>query len=147
MPDDEVVDRTDMLNDYRESLLEFDSMTTLCARLTTIAENQDDKDGVFVGTIHSAKGLEWDSVFTLGWEDEVMPQTIDKRPKVFEEERRIAYVAITRAKNFLMLTHVDRRNKRPREGIVTLDLLQKKRPVSGCATSIVELRLKIRRRC
>ncbi len=113
MAKDDVEDRTTMLEDYRDSLLDFDSMATLCARLKAIAENQDDKDGVFVGTIHSAKGLEWDSVFVIGWEDEVMPQTIDNRRKVFEEERRIAYVAITRAKNFLMLTHVEERYKRP----------------------------------
>ena len=115
LSDEEVDDRTDMMNDHREMLLEFDDIKTLNARLETIANNQDDKDGVFVGTIHSAKGLEWDSVFSLGWEDEVMPQKIDKSPKVFEEERRIAYVAITRAKNFLMLTHAGVRYKRDRE--------------------------------
>jgi DNA helicase-2/ATP-dependent DNA helicase PcrA len=113
--DDEIEERTDMLNDYREYLLEFEELEILCARLKLISENQEDKDGIFVGTIHSAKGLEWDSVFVLGWEDEVMPQTIDTRPKILEEERRIAYVAVTRAKNFLMLTHVDERYKRERE--------------------------------
>ena len=54
---EEIEERTTMLNDYREYFLEFDEMKILCARLKLIAENQEDKDGVFLGTIHSAKGL------------------------------------------------------------------------------------------
>ena len=63
-----------------------------------------DREKIFVGTVHSAKGLEWDSVFFMGFEDGHLPQKQSLAPQVYDEERRIAYVGITRAKNFLFLT-------------------------------------------
>jgi DNA helicase-2/ATP-dependent DNA helicase PcrA len=76
--------------------------TTLKILNATLDNNT--KDAVFIGTIHSAKGLEWPSVFVLGWEDGHLPQRQDNSVDTYEEERRIAYVAITRAKDFLLLT-------------------------------------------
>ena len=67
---------------------------------------KNSKQGVFVGTIHSAKGLEWTSVFVLGLEDGHLPQRQEVDVQTYEEERRIAFVAITRAKDFLLLTQV-----------------------------------------
>ena len=60
-------------------------------------------DGVRCLTIHGAKGREFDVVFLVGCEDEIMP---GKRPDVdIEEERRLCYVAITRARRVVYVTH------------------------------------------
>lgn len=58
---------------------------------------------IHVSTIHGAKGLEFDVVFLVGFEDEVIPGRA--RGKEVEEERRLAYVAITRARKTLVITH------------------------------------------
>ncbi|HIJ62128.1 MAG TPA: ATP-dependent helicase [Rhodospirillaceae bacterium] len=61
---------------------------------------------VVLSTVHSAKGLEWDAVFVLGLEEGVLPNA---NAQDIEEERRIAYVAMTRARRILGLTYVARR--------------------------------------
>lgn len=66
------------------------------------------KEGVRVLTVHSAKGLEFDTVFLAGFEDEAIP---GRRKDVdLEEERRLAYVAITRAKRVVQFTSARIRN-------------------------------------
>ena len=57
---------------------------------------------VALSTIHSAKGLEWDAVFVIGMEEGVLPHASNDD---VEEERRVAYVGITRAKRILGLTY------------------------------------------
>lgn len=59
-------------------------------------------DAVVLSTIHSAKGLEWDTVFLVALEDGVLPHV---NAEDVEEERRIAYVGVTRAKHRLGLTY------------------------------------------
>ena len=59
-------------------------------------------NAVVLSTIHSAKGLEWDTVFLVGVEDGVLPHT---NCKDIEEERRVAYVGMTRARRRLGLTY------------------------------------------
>lgn len=65
-----------------------------------------DLDRVSLMTMHSAKGLEFDTVFLVGAEDNIFPsyRSIND-PAEMEEERRLAYVAITRAKRMLYVTH------------------------------------------
>lgn len=82
--------------------------------LLTDADIQDDgTDSVTLMTIHSAKGLEFDSVFVVGVEEDILPSAISKRgpgaAMEIEEERRLLYVAITRAKRFCMLTYAGKR--------------------------------------
>lgn len=62
--------------------------------------------GVWVGTIHAAKGLEWPLVIAVGWEDGVLPshQALDVLGDALDEERRCAYVEITRARRELHIT-------------------------------------------
>ena len=112
MTPDEVEGREETLDQYRDYILEFDDAAALFGILKEVLDNSDDSDRVFVGTIHSAKGLEWDSVIIMGWENGVLPQRQSGSLRSFEEERRIAYVGITRAKNFLMLTNVAKRGGR-----------------------------------
>ena len=63
-------------------------------------------DAVVLSTIHSAKGLEWDAVFLAGMEDGVLPHS---NSEDIEEERRIAYVGVTRARRLLSLTYAAER--------------------------------------
>jgi len=63
------------------------------------------EDAVVLSTVHSAKGLEWDAVFVVGLEEGVMPSAGAE----IEEERRVAYVAVTRAKRILGLTYAAQR--------------------------------------
>lgn len=64
--------------------------------------------GVTVATIHAAKGREWDAVILAGFEDETIPGTSIK-PEVIEEERRLAFVGITRARMFLLFSSSETR--------------------------------------
>jgi DNA helicase-2/ATP-dependent DNA helicase PcrA len=61
-------------------------------------------DAVVLSTIHSAKGLEWDVVFMVGVEEGVLPHANNDD---VEEERRVAYVGVTRAKRLLGLTYAN----------------------------------------
>jgi DNA helicase-2/ATP-dependent DNA helicase PcrA len=63
-------------------------------------------DSVVLSTIHSAKGLEWDVVFLAGMEDGILPHI---NSEDIEEERRVAYVGVTRAKRLLGLTYAAER--------------------------------------
>ncbi len=84
------------------SLAEFLESITLSS---DIDEMQDEDNSVTLMTLHSAKGLEFPVVFLVGMEEGIFPgyKSIGE-PKELEEERRLFYVGITRAKQFLYLT-------------------------------------------
>ncbi len=84
------------------SLQEFLESITLSS---DIDEMQDEENSVTLMTLHSAKGLEFPTVFLVGMEEGIFPgyKSIGE-PKELEEERRLFYVGITRAKEFLFLT-------------------------------------------
>ena len=74
--------------------------------LYTDADRESTEDAVSLMTMHAAKGLEFDTVFVIGMEQGIFPGTRSmETPEETEEERRLAYVAITRAKRELYLTH------------------------------------------
>jgi DNA helicase-2/ATP-dependent DNA helicase PcrA len=82
---------------------------TYLNRITLITRDdveEDDKGKVNLMTIHSAKGLEFDTVFVAGVEDAIIPhgRALEESEDNIEEERRLFYVAITRAKRKLYLT-------------------------------------------
>ncbi len=76
----------------------------------TLSSNMDSDDGkgVVIATVHGAKGLEFDSVFVVGCEEKIFPISRDDKDDL-EEERRLMYVAITRAKKDLFLTSASSR--------------------------------------
>lgn len=74
------------------------------------SEDPRDKEGVTLITMHNAKGLEFDTVYCVGLEDDTIPGT-DVTSEEAEEERRLLYVAMTRAQRCLVLSHADSRFK------------------------------------
>ena len=60
---------------------------------------------VTIGTIHAVKGLEWKVVVAAGFEGRVIPSSYARTPEAIEEERRMAYVLITRATRVLILSY------------------------------------------
>ena len=82
------------------------------------SEHKESNDEVTLMTIHSAKGLEFDVVFLIGMEDGIFPhQNAFVEEDGIEEERRLCYVGITRAKKRLYLTNAKRRMLYGRESI------------------------------
>jgi len=80
------------------------------AALTSDTDKYDRNAGVTLMTVHSAKGLEFPIVFLVGLEDGIFPHSRSiSDAKELEEERRLAYVAITRAEKILYVTHSMRR--------------------------------------
>lgn len=80
------------------------------ALVTDIAKYDDSADAVVLMTVHSAKGLEFPIVFLAGMEDGIFPSEQSRDdPEELSEERRLAYVAITRAKEKLYITHTKTR--------------------------------------
>jgi ATP-dependent DNA helicase UvrD/PcrA len=67
-------------------------------------------DGVTLASLHSAKGLEWDAVFLVGLAEGTLPVTFARTDEQLEEERRLLYVGITRAREHLWLTWAQSRS-------------------------------------
>ena len=78
-----------------------------------IESSDENSDAVKLMTIHSSKGLEFPVVFIVGAEDNIFPlANAMLEPKALEEERRLMYVAITRAKDVLFISHANQRMTR-----------------------------------
>jgi len=82
------------------------------ALITDLDIDQSDGDHVTLMSIHSAKGLEFPSVFIVGLEENLFPSFLSmEKPEDLDEERRLFYVAITRAEKFLTLSYATSRYK------------------------------------
>jgi ATP-dependent DNA helicase Rep len=82
--------------------------------LMSILENnadQEQQDAVQLMTIHAAKGLEFDHVYLVGFEEDSLPHHQSQDPESIQEERRLAYVGITRAASSLTLSYAKTRQK------------------------------------
>lgn len=81
------------------------------ALVNLIDENNEGKEAVTIMTVHNAKGLEFDNVFVAGLESGIFPHSrSDSDIEELEEERRLFYVAVTRARHNLYLTYAKQRN-------------------------------------
>ena len=104
--------RLENIDEFIGSLGDFENITEFL-EYVSLVEVKDDKtatDVVNVMTIHAAKGLEFDLVFIVGLEDGIFPssRSVEERDGL-EEERRLFYVAITRAKKELLLCYAKTR--------------------------------------
>ncbi|RMI32057.1 ATP-dependent DNA helicase UvrD2 [Streptomyces triticirhizae] len=70
----------------------------------TAAQHAPTVEGVTLASLHTAKGLEWDAVFLVGLTDGMLPINHAKTPEQIEEERRLLYVGVTRARFHLSLS-------------------------------------------
>ena len=70
-------------------------------------KKRKETDSVTVCTGHSAKGLEWKVVFAVGWSEQLLPH---RKAEIIDEERRIAYVIATRAKDYLSISSLQNWN-------------------------------------
>ena len=82
---------------------EYESLGAFLEHVSLVMDNDEARQGerVTIMTIHAAKGLEFDTVYLPGWEEGVFPsqRSLDEGGLAsLEEERRLAYVAITRAR-------------------------------------------------
>jgi DNA helicase-2/ATP-dependent DNA helicase PcrA len=95
--------RLENLQELVSAMGEFENLGGFLEHISLVMENasNDSADKVSLMTLHAAKGLEFDTVFLPGWEEEIFPsqRAIDENGlAALEEERRLAYVGITRAK-------------------------------------------------
>lgn len=95
--------RLDNLKELIRSMEDFESMRGFLEHVSLVmdAEQNEDLDAVSLMTLHSAKGLEFETVFLPGWEEGLFPhqRALDEGGRSgLEEERRLAYVGLTRAK-------------------------------------------------
>ena len=94
-----------------QAVSEFSSLEEYLEHVSLIGEDKEEvADQVNIMTIHAAKGLEFENVFLPGWEEGLFPnQKSIVEDNALEEERRLAYVAITRAKKRLYISCAKRR--------------------------------------
>ena len=95
--------RLENLKEFTRALADFESLAGFLDHVSLVMENEEsaETDRISVMTMHAAKGLEFDTVFLPGWEDGLFPsqRSMDESGnKGLEEERRLAYVGITRAR-------------------------------------------------
>ncbi len=113
---EEARERIENVEEFATNIMQYESENedaTLSGFLEEIALVTDldsmdaDEDKVILMTVHSAKGLEFSNVYLIGWEEGIFPgnQSIYGGEEEIEEERRLAYVAITRAKKNLHITN------------------------------------------
>ena len=95
--------RLENLKELISALEEFDGLSQFLEHISLVMENAEDDttEQISLMTLHAAKGLEFDKVFLPGWEEGVFPnqRSLDESgAKGLEEERRLAYVGLTRAR-------------------------------------------------
>ena len=104
----EAAGRIENLGELVGSAREFTRLDEFLEQVALVADTDelDDDNRVVLMTLHSAKGLEFPAVFLVGMEEGVFPHTRAlTEPVELEEERRLAYVGITRAQQRLFLAH------------------------------------------
>ena len=102
--------RLDNLKELVVALAEFESLPAFLEHVSLVMDNDEaaGDDKVALMTLHAAKGLEFDTVFLPGWEEGIFPnqRALDEGGHAsLEEERRLAYVGLTRARQRAIVTY------------------------------------------
>ncbi len=100
----EAAGRLENLKELVRALGEFENLGGFLEHISLVMENEENssEDQVTLMTLHAAKGLEFDTIFLPGWEEGMFPnqRALDESGAAgLEEERRLAYVGLTRARN------------------------------------------------
>ena len=108
----ENLSRIENINEFIESLKDFENLEGFLEHVSLVMENisNTSEENITLMTMHAAKGLEFDNIFLAGWEEGVFPslRSIEETGnKGLEEERRLAYVALTRARKKIFITYVN----------------------------------------
>ena len=106
--------RLENLKELLRAMAEFETLAGFLDHVALVMETDENAEAerVSLMTLHAAKGLEFDMVFLPGWEEGLFPsqRSIDEGgEKAVEEERRLAYVGITRARRVAVISHVANR--------------------------------------
>lgn len=106
--------RLENLKELIHAIAEFQTLGGFLEHVSLIMDNDEisGDDKVNLMTLHGAKGLEFDTVFLPGWEEGLFPsqRTLDESGNAgLEEERRLAYVGLTRAKQRVIISHAANR--------------------------------------
>jgi len=106
--------RLENLTELVRAMEEYESLGAFLEHVSLVMDNEDsvEQPKITIMTIHAAKGLEYDCVYMVGWEEGVFPsqRALDEGGLAsLEEERRLAYVAITRAKKNATILHAANR--------------------------------------
>ena len=106
--------RLENLAELTRAMEEYENLGAFLEHVSLVMENDEAREAekVTIMTIHAAKGLEFDTVFLAGWEEGVFPsqRALDEGGTAsLEEERRLAYVAITRARRKCFIFHAANR--------------------------------------
>ena len=106
--------RLENLKELVRALADFETLAGFLDHVSLVMENeqQGETDRLSIMTLHGAKGLEFDTVFLPGWEEGLFPsqRTLDESGnKGLEEERRLAYVGLTRARRLAVISHAANR--------------------------------------
>jgi DNA helicase-2/ATP-dependent DNA helicase PcrA len=106
--------RLENLKELVRALADFDTLAGFLDHVSLVMENEENQsaDRCSLMTLHAAKGLEFDTVFLPGWEEGLFPsqRTMDESGlKGLEEERRLAYVGLTRARRRAIISHAANR--------------------------------------
>jgi DNA helicase-2/ATP-dependent DNA helicase PcrA len=110
----EAAGRLENLSELARAMEEYETLGDFLEHVSLVMDNENagDTEKVTIMTIHAAKGLEFDNVFLPGWEEGVFPsqRAMDEGGLAsLEEERRLAYVAITRARRMCTILHAANR--------------------------------------
>ena len=106
--------RLENLTELVNAMQEFDSLAGFLEHIALVMDGDTEAENgeVTLMTLHAAKGLEFDTIFMPGWEEGIFPsqRTIDENGAVgLEEERRLAYVGITRARKLVHISYAGSR--------------------------------------
>lgn len=110
----EAAGRLENLSELVRAMEEYETLGAFLEHVSLVMDNDANADEakVTIMTIHAAKGLEYDTVFLVGWEEGLFPsqRALDEGGLAsLEEERRLAYVAITRARRLATILHAANR--------------------------------------
>lgn len=103
----------EILDELNDIAVSFDTITDFLEHISLLKDktieniqkyNETPENRVTLSTMHSSKGLEYEAVFVCGLVEGVVPHELSKTISEIEEERRLFYVAVTRAKNYLFLS-------------------------------------------